>query len=314
MILKYDDYRDMLVHRPEKQWTHETNIVFEKTLVDSIPTFSIVMPIHNQNDIIQTVLSSVVANTVGTYEMILILDGCTDGSKDRVLEWLNDVKLPQTCTYIVVLENPFGIFETSCDNMGFVNSRGKYIVEIQADMKIVTYGYNVLLARPMEVYSDIIAISGRCCHTLNGRPGINVGKLGERVAYPHEPSFDNAAVYMSHTVNRGPLVLRNSMVKELGYLDEEHYVLGDDEHDLFSRAWNEKKWRTGFVPVEVFSPLQWGSSRKPMSPDVREYLNRRLSKMKEGFMGKCRDTFPYPPGETRNMSLSDQILAMSVSF
>lgn len=309
MILKYNEYRDMLIHKPERQWTEETNIVYEETFAHKTPTFSVVIPIHNQNDIIQIVLSSVILNTVGNYELILILDGCTDDSKTRVLEWLDNIRLPQSCGYIVVLENPFGIFETSCDNMGFVNSRGKYIIEIQADMKIVTYGYNVLLTRPMEIYPDIIGVSGRCCHTLNGTPGINVGKLGEKVLQPHQATFDNDIVYLSHTVNRGPLALRNSMLKEIGYLDEEHYVLGDDEHDLFTRAWNDKKWRSGFVPVEVYSPLEWGSTRKPMPSDVREYVNKRFSKMKEGFLGKYRQTFLYPPGETRRLSLSEKILS-----
>jgi glycosyltransferase involved in cell wall biosynthesis len=268
------------------------------------------MPIHNQRNIIQTVLSSVVLTTLGTYEMILILDGCTDDTKTQVLEWVDNICLPTRCVAIVILENLKGIFETSCDNQGFVLSRGKYIVEIQADMKILTLGYNILLASPMEVYDDIIGVSGRCCHTLNTKTsGIERGKLGDKTKDPHPSTFSTNVVYMSHTVNRGPLVLRNSMVKELGYLDEEHYVLGDDEHDLFTRAWNEKRWRTGFVPIEVYSPSEWGSTRKPMPSDVRQYLTSRELKMKNGFMGKHRSTFLYPLGETRTIDLSEQIRA-----
>lgn len=309
-LFKYEEYRELLIHKPERQWTCDPTILINTTYVDTVPTFSIVIPIHNQQNVIQTVLSSVVLNTVGSYEMILILDGCTDDTKLRVVEWIENIQLPTQCVSIIILENPTGIFETSCDNQGFVISRGKYIVEIQADMKILTFGYNVILATPMEVYTDIIGVSGRCCHTLNTvTSGLNKGKLGDATKDPHPSSFSSNVVYMSHTVNRGPLVLRNSMIKELGYLDEEHYVLGDDEHDLFTRAWSEKQWRTGFVPVEVYSPSEWGSTRKPMPPDVRHYLTSREHKMKNGFMGKHRSSFLYPQGESRSMDLSQQIRA-----
>lgn len=312
MLTDYEHYKHLLIHKPERQWQQDPSVVFEKVYNEIEPTFSIVMPIHNQNNIIQTVLSSVVANTVGLYEIIIILDGCTDGSKERVLEWISDVTLSNNVTRIAVMENTFGIFETSCDNQGFVNSRGTYIVEIQADMKIVTFGYNILLTTPMEVYSDMIGVSGRCCHTLNTIVhGLHVGKLGELVKSPHTATFTPNIVYLSHTVNRGPLALRNSMLKELGYLDEKHYVLGDDEHDLFTRAWNEKKWRTGFVPVEVYSPLEWGSTRKSMPGEVRDYLTQRMKNMSDGFMSKHRATFSYPPGETRTIELSQQIQAVN---
>lgn len=309
-MFKYDEYRDQLIHRPERQWETDPTILMNTRYNDTVPTFSIVMPIHNQRNIIQTVLSSVVLTTLGTYELILILDGCTDDTKSQVLEWIDNICLPNRCVAMILLENPSGIFETSCDNQGFVLSRGKYSVEIQADMKILTLGYNVILATPMEVYDDIIAVSGRCCHTLNTvTSGIERGKIGDKTKEPHPSSFSSNVVYMSHTVNRGPLVLRNSMVQEIGYLDEEHYVLGDDEHDLFTRAWSEKRWRTGFVPVEVYSPSEWGSTRKPMPMDVRRYLTSREIKMKNGFMGKHRTTFSYPPGETRTIDLSKQIRA-----
>jgi hypothetical protein len=88
------------------------------------------------------------------------------------------------------------------------------------------------------------------------------------------------------------------MVEELNWLDEEHYVLGDDEHDLFARAWAQKGWRTAFFPVEFNAPLAWGSTRKPRTAHVQAYLDQRRSKEKGGFLARAT-SFPKP--ETRSL-------------
>ena len=296
-------YSERLIHQPQCQWERDPETIVLNKLSDETPTFSIVIPIYNQANIIQTVLSSVVSNTVGTYEMILLVDGCTDDSKSRVIEWAGQVQMPTSFVQLHVLETP-GIFETSCDNLGFVLSRGKYIIEVQADMEILTFGYNILLASPLVQYTDMIAVSGRCCHGLNSSTqAIAVGKLGEAVLTPHTVLHDfknYGKVFLSHTVNRGPLVLRRTMLEELGYLDEKHYVLGDDEHDLFARAWIQKQWRCGFVPVEVYSPLEWGSTRKTRPPHVQTYLSERQSHQSDGFLRKNIYSISFPPSEIRD--------------
>ena len=311
-MVSYESYRHRLLHTPERQWNQDPTDVLTRDYSDQIPVFSVVMPIHNQEKIIQRVLSSVADMTLGYYELILILDGCTDGTRERVLEWVNLLNVPNYLVRIHILENPTGIFETSCDNQGFVLSRGEYIVELQADMVILTFGYNILLTSPLVQYRDLIAISGRCCHGINNTPGgIHAGKLGESVSRTHLllQDFDSfGKVFLSHTVNRGPLVLRRSMLEELGFLDEAHYVLGDDEHDLFARAWVQKQWRCGFVPVEVYSPLEWGSTRKERLPGVQAYLEQRQKNMEQGFLNLNRSTISYPSGDIRSYRIAGSLV------
>jgi glycosyltransferase involved in cell wall biosynthesis len=252
-------------------------------------SYSLVMPIHNQAAILPGILTNLKENTVGDYEIIFILDGCTDTSEATVRAF--SFNCPVT-----IIVNQLGLFETSCDNQGFKAARGEFIIEIQADMEMTTYGYNELLCRPLRVFPDLIAVSGRCCHTLRG-PESGVGKLGRLVEHPHRRYPPNT-IYLSHTVNRGPLALRRAMVEELGWLDEEHYVLGDDEHDLFARAWAQKKWRTAFFPVEFNAPLAWGSTRKQRPAHVQAYLNQRRAKEKDGFLTRATS---FPPPETRSL-------------
>lgn len=290
-----------------RQWSHDPEIVVDHILRPETPTFSLVMPIHNQEKIIYDVILKVFLHTHGLYDLFLILDGCTDNTRSEVLRATQ--VLPKELCQLTIVSNPEGIFETSCDNLGFVNARGKYIIEIQADMQIQTSNYNILLATPLEIYPDLIAVSGRCCHTLT-TPHQGVGKLGARAEQPHNLPFDKYnQIFLSHTVNRGPLALRTSMVQELGYLDEYNFVLEDDEHDLFYRAWREKKWRTAFYPVEVYSPLAWGSTRKPRPPHVQAYLNSRRRKV------PSYDPRALPPAsETRWLTNEDQLRAHQMSL
>jgi glycosyltransferase involved in cell wall biosynthesis len=286
-----------------RQWTHDPEVVVEKVLRDEVPTFSVVIPIHNQGGIIYDVLMKVFIHTHGLYDLFIILDGCTDNTRAEVLRVL-EITLPSELCHLTVVSNQEGVFETSCDNLGFVNARGKYIVEIQADMQIQTSNYNILLAMPLEIYPDLIAVSGRCCHTLT-MPYEGVGKLNANVEQPHNLPFDKYnQIFLSHTVNRGPMVLRRSMVEDLGYLDEYNFVLENDEHDLFYRAWTQKRWRTAFYPVEVYSPLAWGSTRKPRPPHVQSYLDSRRRKLPV----YNRELLP-PLGETRWLSNQQQYTA-----
>ena len=265
---------------------------------ETIPEYSIVMPIHNQADIIKTVLNAVLLHTQGQYELILVFDGCTDNSKNIALELVPTPNM----TRFLAITNKFGLFEASADNQGFMMSRGEYIVEIQADMVMQTPGYNEILCKPMRVFNDLIAVSGRCCHRIEDHSR-GVGKLGLSIEHPHSIPPNGNTIFISHTVNRGPLAIRRSMLVDLNYLDEDHYVQDYDDHDLFARAWVQHKWKTAFYPVEFASPLAWGSNRKPRLPHVASYLATRRKNEKNGFFAQYEARGSFPQEETRYLNI-----------
>lgn len=288
------------MHLPaNRAWSQTPEILVDRVYRQDLPTFSIVMPIHNQGPILYDVLMKLFIHTHGLYDLFLILDGCTDESRSEVLRAMEHV--PAELCQLTLVSLAEGIFETSCDNLGFVNARAPYIVELQADMQIQTSNYNVLLALPLEVYPDLIAVSGRCCHSFSPPYG-GVGKLGAKAEDPHCMPFSMYnQIFLSQTVNRGPLVLRRSMLEALGYLDEQQFVLEHDEHDLFYRAWTQKGWRTAFFPIEVYSPLAWGSTRKARSPQVQAYLDSRRKPL------PSYDVSRLPPYEIRSLPNQAQL-------
>ena len=87
-MIEYNSYRHLLVNMPERQWDSEPELLIETTFLEKTPMFSIVMPIHNQENIINLILNSIIQNTLGYYEIILILDGCIDNTKKNIITHL----------------------------------------------------------------------------------------------------------------------------------------------------------------------------------------------------------------------------------
>jgi|TARA_X000001382_G_scaffold99076_1_gene73509 glycosyltransferase involved in cell wall biosynthesis len=264
---------------PEIIFYSENDIPFE---------YSVVVPVFNQEAIIEKNIQSIIENMDSNFEFILILDNCVDNTKGVVLDYFENNTFPNIAKVVVVEQNT-PVFETTCDNIGFVLSSGKYIVEIQADMEMVEYGFNSNLARGLQQYDDVIGVSGRCTHVFGTAHG--VGKLGEYVEKTLDPSLDRNVLYMYGTCNRGPLILDRDKLKYMKYMDEQNYFLDASDHDLFARAYAEMDWRCGYIPMEFESPLVDGSTRKDLPADVRELNQHFLSLKKERSGNGFADTF-----------------------
>ena len=169
----------------------------------------------------------------------------------------------------------------------------KYYVLIQADMRIHEKAFNLRLTSPMEVFGDIMAVSARCTHaakctraadaasarcTNAADAELFVGRCGMDVASRMDPDDleqGRWVVYIRDTVNRGPLAIRADMLVDMGFLDEQNFHLGDDDHNLCFTAYLKHKWKCAYYPIDFHSPLEDGSTRSQNSGTVSEYLSAR---------------------------------------
>jgi glycosyltransferase involved in cell wall biosynthesis len=248
---------------------------------NTIPEFSVVVPIHNQEKIIVTNLNSILYHMDGTFELILIIDSSTDTTLETILEWIETVNC-SSLTKLMVILSVTPLFETAADNIGFRLASAPLIMEIQADMRMTEKGFNRVLERPFIKYENVIGVSGRCAHNFIQTNGI--GKLGELVEKPYNPALSQNKFYIFGTCNRGPLLLQKDKLKELGYLDETNYFLDNSDHDLFARAFVQKSWVCGYVPIEFASPIADGSTRKPRDTLNQMIYNEYKETKKGGFL------------------------------
>lgn len=65
----------------------------------------------------------------------------------------------------------------------------------------------------------------------------------------------------------------------MDYLNENEYFLDDSDHDLMARAYIEKKYICGYVPIDFESPLNNGSTRNNNNyNNCKEYLINKEEK------------------------------------
>jgi glycosyltransferase involved in cell wall biosynthesis len=252
--------------------------------------YSIIIPVYNQENIIVKNINSIIKYTKNTFEIIIILDFCNDNSEKNIIMYFDNIEnINNDLVNVRIFKQPNSpIFETSCDNIGFIFSKGKYCLEIQADMEMTQNGYNIELTKPFLCLPNVIAVSGRCAHNLF-KHNIGIGKLGGLVEKSvNELGIDKNKFYIYETCNRGPLLLCKDKLKKLGYLDECNYHLENSDHDLMARAYINYNYICGYVPIDYISNLEDGSTRKndPYKKINDEYKYKRIDKHEiKGYTG-----------------------------
>lgn len=255
--------------------------------IDNI-VYSIITPVYNQADIIVKNINSYINNTDDNFEIIIILDSCSDNTKENLLKFIKTFKSDkQNFIQILIIETIKPLFETKCDNIGFKLAQGKYLLEIQADMEMTQFGYNKHLTKPFNILPNVIAVSGRCAHNLFRGGGI--GKLGRLIEINIDQlKIERNVFYTYETCNRGPLLLEKEKVKELNYLDEENYFLDNSDHDLMARAYILKKYICGYVPIDFNAPIEDGSTRKQKDEKNTIAFNEYINKIDKSYINKYK--------------------------
>lgn len=290
-VITHENIKRVFINNPDPipgQGQATVSFLYERDIAGSKDGdevgYSIVVPVHNQEEIIADNIASAIAAMSGpdAFEYIVVFDGCEDNSEAVVKTWFEGLGDDLGVLYprldrVVLIHQPTSIFETAADNIGFLLSRGKYIIEIQADMKILTPGFNEILAAPCKVMPNVCGVSGRCCHTWSSSVG--VGRLGMDFGVPGNiPDVHMKKFFVANTCNRGPLLLDRKKLVELGYLDQHNFYLEDSDHDYFARAYIQRGWICGYSPIEVYAPMQHGSRRKPRNEEntrIHDFLKNR---------------------------------------
>lgn len=238
-------------------------------------TYSVIIPIYNQEKIVEKNIKSIISHTGGSFEIIIILDFCNDKTEEILINFFDNYNNNNNLFHSVkIFKQPNSpIFEASCDNIGFINSKGKFCLEIQADMEMNMKDYNLYLSKPFNLLPNVFAVSGRCTHNLFRNGGI--GKLGTDIEKSiEELNLSPNNFYVHETCNRGPLLFDKRKLIELNYLDEKNYHLDNSDHDIMARAYLQYNYICGYVPINFLAPLCDGTTRNT-EKDIYKDINTK---------------------------------------
>jgi glycosyltransferase involved in cell wall biosynthesis len=227
---------------------------------------SIILTIHNKEWLIQKVLDGIVQNTIGNYELLVIIDGCSDNSEIIVDKFLSDVQI----SYKKIIAN--NIFETRANNLGLKRAEGERVIIVQDDMIIKEFGWNSRMEAPFVEFDDVFAVTSRTAHDWEFN--INTQHL-----YMNE-DLDNCwcdiCIHTNHanrsntprdvfavrsSVNRGPLMIDHNDLIKMDYLDEEFSPQDMDDHDLMYRMHKKLGKVCGCYWIDFESRDEWGGTR-----------------------------------------------------
>ena len=228
---------------------------------------SIILTIHNKAFLLPDVLAGIKNNAIGNYEIIFVLDGCTDSSPQMVEYFCTNN--PRIKTTVIDAPN---VFETKANNLALRASTGSHIIIVQDDQIITEAGWNQKLLKPFFQFEDVFAVTARCAHSW---------RVNEQSVDLHSSSFDGNrwADILHHTnhadksnisrdtfavrdtVNRGPLAINRADLEAMGYLDEIYEPQGFDEHDLMYRMKSKLGKVCGFYNIDWYSKPEYGGTR-----------------------------------------------------
>ena len=170
-------------------------------------------------------------------------------------------------------------------------SDAEFFIFFDDDQLMTQYGWNSLLAFPMKKWDDIFSISMLCAHSIAKRTCINSSSLNyndcELSSIVNDfqgisscrvrDKSNQCMLIIRDSGNRGPLLIRSSHAKELGYLDEVNHlghVTIYCDHDFNMRAYSQKKWKSGYLPIPF---TESRCCRSPYDLAERQYFEKYVS-------------------------------------
>jgi glycosyltransferase involved in cell wall biosynthesis len=232
--------------------------------------YSIVLTVHNKDFLVGESLERIKKFTKGSYEIIVVLDGCSDNSEIIVNDFFK--KNPKIKNQVLYADD---VFETKANNMGMKSSESDTIIIVQDDMLINEDFWNVRLTKPFREYKDVFAVSANCAHNWVPNPN----SIHINLTEPLNNCWSDIITHVDHagrpwglprdifairsSVNRGPLAINHDDLESLNYLDENYAPLDMDDHDLCFRMHKQIGKIVGCYWIDFISDFSWGGTHTP---------------------------------------------------
>lgn len=114
-----------------------------------MPKVSVIVPVYNVEEYLERCLDSLVNQTLKDIEIIIVNDGSTDGSKEKIQKYINTYK------NIVYLEKKNGGLSRA-RNYGIPYAKGEYIGFVDSDDYVELTMYEKMYNKAIEEKSDMV--------------------------------------------------------------------------------------------------------------------------------------------------------------
>lgn len=216
---------------------------------DQILDISIVLVCWNNKKYLEPCLDSLFKSDMQhSYDVVVVDNGSTDGSQTMLHDKFSQVK---------IIQNEGNVGLSRASNQGINDTNGKYVLLLNNDTLVNSPSLD-MMAQYLDDHPDAGAVGGRL---LNPDGSFQAGfakfstlheefliatRLGERIwrGYPSHGEMNQVKV--DGWLSSACLMLRRAALAQVGLLDEEYFIYGD-EADLQYRL-TKAGWKVQFLP------------------------------------------------------------------
>lgn len=187
----------------KRRWLARANTVHERPLV------SVIMPVFNRAQIVQESIQSVLDQSYGNFELIVVDDGSTDASVESVRA-VTDKRLD-----LIILEENQGV--SAARNAGLAVARGEIIAYLDSDNLWDKDFLNIMVAAMVSNPQHGSAYSGQFIYQNFGY-GVEGSELSEQRLVRFAP-FNRSRMEERNFIDLNVFVHRKSMYDKFGGFD-----------------------------------------------------------------------------------------------
>lgn len=225
----------------------------------NLPVCSIIIPTYNHGKYIERSVESALAQTYKNVEIIVVDDGSTDDTPEKVKKFGNAVK------YIRKENTGRG----DNRNVAIVASKGKYIQFLDAD-DYISDNKLELQVQILEHDATIAAVYSDCSCTGPD------GKALENVSYPLKDEENQIQILLKRTLfGIHAALIKRAVVMEVGMFDTDN--LAQEDWDLWLKI-ALRGYKYKYVPGDLAHYDQVGSATVTNSPLMYKRTVHMLNK------------------------------------
>lgn len=241
---------------------------------------SIIIPVHNQLNLLNACLLSIWDKTKSVYEVII-----SDSNSDRPANenYYNEAMAQGLINKIVYDSHPGGFSRAINSGMKVVSDDSEYIVWLNSDTIIGSYGWLDLLKEPFKKYSDTVA-TGPISNSASYQTFIHCNNIDANIEKVSSllNSF-NPEYPLTKLLNGFCVMIKRSAILKTGYVDEVGFPHYGSEDDYFVRMKGDKR-----VVSDCFvfhhGKRSYGKARTSMTRTAAEALHTKYPKISELIM------------------------------
>lgn len=270
----------------------------DQLLKNSKSRLLISLPVCNQEQIINGILTLLLSNISVRSTLVIIIDYCIDNSEKVIHDVIESFDGESCISQIMILKSQGDLFESTCENIALAIADGDFFLSMQADIYFTDPKFLDTALAAFSQERNLLAIGSRAVLPLSATSKLKISYISYKliskslnwftskwfgVVFLFPRLFINSyfgdvssppknrlrfsktqsrRIYPGAYLIRGPILWRTNFLRQLGGNDDVSFFMGGDERRLCLTGAAKHGLFVAYLPSQCFTNLWTGTSHK----------------------------------------------------